>query len=84
MRKNNIADERIYVADDSIPGATRQDADNGIPTVNEKQCAMSLNAEKDLKAHIHLGHAESSTLERIFQLAGHKIARDIIDQALTQ
>ena len=36
-----------------------------------------------MKVHLHLGHADISTLVRIYRLAGHKISSSIIESALS-
>ena len=76
--------EEVHVARESNP---LEQATEDSKTQTESEIAVDIpqvNEDQILKAHIHLGHAESQTLLRIFKLAGKQITSEEIEKALAR
>ena len=79
--------EKVHVLDDTLRSS--DPTSNSLNSGN--QCGDSrnlhgqgshLNASQIMKTHIHLGHAETSSLLRIFKLSGKTVSRDEVENSL--
>ena len=75
--------KQVHVVD-----AESTETDSGSPLRNgntDEGATDRIVSEADImNAHLHLGHAETPTLMRIFKLAGKNVTPDMIERALCQ